>query len=173
MKNFHITSIILGIGIGIVLTSIVSMIYLAGEKPKMSREEIINEAKKIGMLEGTELIGSKEATQIQMAQKPESTVKLKEVQQKESMPEQTKQEGTTATSSSVPKEQEIKIKVNPGDTSEIVSDRLLKAGLISDKAAFLKDLTAMGLTTEINIGEFNIKYGLDNRSIIKILTNRR
>lgn len=56
MKKFHIKSIILGIGMGMVLTSMISIIYLAGTNPKLSKEEIITLARKYGMVEGSELL---------------------------------------------------------------------------------------------------------------------
>jgi len=51
MKNFQVKSIILGIGIGIVFTALVSIIYNAGGYSSMSREEIIEAAKSYGMIE--------------------------------------------------------------------------------------------------------------------------
>jgi hypothetical protein len=52
MEKFNIKSIVLGIGIGIVITSLISIIYLAGRDPKslLSDEEIIMQAEKLGMV---------------------------------------------------------------------------------------------------------------------------
>lgn len=50
MHKFHIKSILLGIGMGIVLTAFISIIYLAGNKPTMSKEEIIEKARQYGMV---------------------------------------------------------------------------------------------------------------------------
>jgi hypothetical protein len=48
MGRFHIRSFLLGIGIGIIITSIISMIYLAGRDPfeGLTREQIIQQAEK-------------------------------------------------------------------------------------------------------------------------------
>ena len=52
MKLFDGKSIILGIGIGIIFTALVSMIYFMGVKPdKLSEEEIKQMAKQYGMVE--------------------------------------------------------------------------------------------------------------------------
>ncbi|MCX7708896.1 MAG: endolytic transglycosylase MltG [Clostridia bacterium] len=182
MKNFHIKSIILGIGIGIVLTSVVSMIYLAGTNPgeKMATEQIITEAKKLGMVENSELI--QDTARDSQPKKEES----------KKVPEKTENQGTapvvpTAKTNESkneqaekpkeqqekPKDQEILISVNAGDSSEKVADKLLKAGLISDKPAFVKLLSDMGLASEINIGDFRIKTGTDLKSIVKVLTGHR
>lgn len=52
MINFNIKSIVLGMGIGIIITSLISIIYLAGDdtKNKISNEEIISRAEKLGMI---------------------------------------------------------------------------------------------------------------------------
>lgn len=51
MDRFNVKSILLGIGLGIIITSIVSIIYLAGRDPfsGLSKEEIISQAEKYGM----------------------------------------------------------------------------------------------------------------------------
>lgn len=53
MKRFDIKSVILGIGIGIILTSIINLIYISGAKPTdiISDEEIIRRAEELGMIE--------------------------------------------------------------------------------------------------------------------------
>jgi len=65
MKHFHIKSILLGIGIGIILTSIMSLIYLAGAQPeaKLSDEEIIEKAKALGMVEADSIFGNRNGSQ--------------------------------------------------------------------------------------------------------------
>lgn len=50
MQKFHIKSILLGIGIGIVLTAFISIIYSAGNNQTMSREDIVEKAKQYGMV---------------------------------------------------------------------------------------------------------------------------
>lgn len=58
MGRIHIKSMILGIGIGIIFTSIVSMIYLAGTQPnaKLSDDEIRSIAKSLGMIEADDIL---------------------------------------------------------------------------------------------------------------------
>ncbi len=50
MGRFHLRSFLLGIGIGIIITSIISMIYLAGRDPfeGLTREQIIERAREYG-----------------------------------------------------------------------------------------------------------------------------
>ena len=52
MSNFHVKSILLGIGIGIILTATASMIYMAGRDPMkdLTEQQIISQAEKYGMI---------------------------------------------------------------------------------------------------------------------------
>jgi hypothetical protein len=56
LRKFHIKSILLGIGIGIILTSFVGIIYSAGMDNKITKEEIIEKAKEHGMIFPEEVI---------------------------------------------------------------------------------------------------------------------
>ncbi len=55
MERFNIKSIILGIGIGIILTSLIGWIYSAGENTPLTKEEIIQKAKEYGLVESKAL----------------------------------------------------------------------------------------------------------------------
>lgn len=148
MKSFHIKSILLGIGIGIILTSIVSMIFMAGANsnaPKMSDSEIIEKAKSLGLTEPSSIFDgtpedSKKASADPVVQ-PQSAI------------------------------QEISITIEEGDTSGSVGEKLLESGLIDNTKTFESELDHMELTSKIHIGQYKIKKGTDIKGIIKIITN--
>lgn len=50
MRKFHIKSILLGIGIGIILSSFIGIIYSAGMDNKITKDEVIERAKEHGMI---------------------------------------------------------------------------------------------------------------------------
>jgi hypothetical protein len=50
MNRISIKSVFLGIGIGMIVTAILCQIFLAGQKPSLTKEQIETEAKKIGMI---------------------------------------------------------------------------------------------------------------------------
>ncbi len=52
MSNFNIKSILLGIGIGIIITATASIIYLSGRDPlkDLTKQQIISQAEKYGMV---------------------------------------------------------------------------------------------------------------------------
>lgn len=192
MRNFSVKSLVLGIGIGIIITSIVSIIYLAGANPnsEISREEIIRLARGYGMIDGAELLKSQPAA----AERPKpadsaktevsSGTKSAEIDNKveagsiQAM-SQPQPAGTEKVRQSIQKpadeveassQRMVKIVINPGDTSETVAEKLLKAGLINDIGAFIRELENEGLTTEIAVGEFSIKNGDGLKAIIKAIT---
>lgn len=59
MRKFHIKSILLGVGMGIVLTAFISIIYAAGNQPTMSKEEVIEKARQYGMVFREEVVLTK------------------------------------------------------------------------------------------------------------------
>lgn len=65
MRKFHIKSILLGIGMGIVLTAFISIIYLAGNQPTMSREDIIERARQYGMVFSEEVVFPKSVEDVE------------------------------------------------------------------------------------------------------------
>ncbi|TYQ13190.1 UNVERIFIED_CONTAM: hypothetical protein Cloal_4248 [Acetivibrio alkalicellulosi] len=58
MSRFNLKSLVLGIGIGIVITSFIGLIYSAGLTPQLSRDEIIERAKQFGMVFSEDIIKS-------------------------------------------------------------------------------------------------------------------
>lgn len=56
LSRFHLKSIFLGIGIGIIITAIAAMVYSAGRDPikEVSKEQIIRQAEKYGMVKSSD-----------------------------------------------------------------------------------------------------------------------
>lgn len=52
MGRFNLKSLLLGIGIGIIITSIISLIYISGRDPfdGLTEEQIMSKAEKYGMV---------------------------------------------------------------------------------------------------------------------------
>lgn len=172
MKNFHIKSIILGVGIGMVLTAIISIIFLAGidMSKTLSKDQVIKLAKEYGMVES----GSTGQKQ--------SVFKETEVKSADSSKENTGEKAASdlkvpdstdkAKAGPVKEVQEIEFGINQGDSSQVVTERLLNLGLISDKEAFGKRLSDLGMATRIKVGKFSLKKGMNTDEIIKIICNQ-
>ncbi len=60
MSRFNLKSLLLGIGIGIIITAVAGMIYAAGRDPMdgLSKEQIMGQAEKYGMLRPSLLQGT-------------------------------------------------------------------------------------------------------------------
>lgn len=57
MKLVDGKSVLLGIGIGVILASILGYIFFMGYQPQLTDSEIIEKAKKLGMVDGLEHVG--------------------------------------------------------------------------------------------------------------------
>jgi len=64
---------------------------------------------------------------------------------------------------------EVKITINAGDAASTIADKLLQAGAISDKQAFLSEVDAQGVASKLKQGTFTIPAGSSIKDIISIL----
>lgn len=168
MGSFHIKSIILGIGIGIVMTSIISIIYLAGAEPqKLNKEEIMRLAEEYGMVKKESIIQKSQTSQdFQIKNPTDENQDSKAVEQKV----ETQQEVPSVPVVTEP--QISSITVLKGDTSEMVAEKLLKAGLINDVKAFCDRIDERGLSGSIDIGEYHFTKDSGMDKIIDVLTGK-
>jgi len=65
---------------------------------------------------------------------------------------------------------EIKLTINAGDAASTIADKLLQAGAIDDKQAFLEEVNAQGAASRLKQGTFTIPEGSSIKDIIAILT---
>jgi hypothetical protein len=65
---------------------------------------------------------------------------------------------------------EVSITVVAGDAASVIADKLLAAGAITDKQAFLNDVSAQGADSRLKMGTFSIPAGASHSDIIAILT---
>ena len=63
----------------------------------------------------------------------------------------------------------VQITVNAGDSASTIADKLLAAGAITDKQAFLADVVAQGADSRLRAGTFTIPAGSSHLEIIAIL----
>ena len=69
-----------------------------------------------------------------------------------------------------PPPQEVQITVSAGDNGGIIADKLIAAGLITDKQGWISDLVASGADRNVKQGTFTIPTGSSHSEIIEILT---
>ncbi|MDR3364624.1 MAG: hypothetical protein LBS91_06735 [Clostridiales Family XIII bacterium] len=63
----------------------------------------------------------------------------------------------------------VTITVSAGDAASAIADKLLAAGAISDKQAFLSEVMAQGADSKLKMGTFTIPAGSANADIVAIL----
>lgn len=160
-----------GLGIGILVTTILMTVTLNGKTEKLSDAEIIERAEALGMeqkYENTVLA---------------DTVSENEVEEEEIVP----QEIVTDTEEEIPEElpaedieqvsepestETVQITVQGGDGSQTVARKLAEAGLVDDAAAYDKYLCANGYDKRICTGTHTIPLGASEEEIAKIITSR-
>lgn len=176
MKNFHLKSILIGIGMGAILTAIISMIYMAGPNPynnKLTDKEIIDKAKKLGMIEANSVLIRSGQSDTKLETDIIDSTADTNTKNSESSKNSSSNTQINPTAQPNQPEPEMILNVVKGDTSEMVTDKLIKVNLISNKKEFIDELTKMGLTMEINIGQYKIKKGTAIKEIIRVITSPR
>ena len=168
-----------GLGIGIIVTTILLMIAFALHKPTMSDADIIARAKQLGMvmpedeepLQDTETTESTEVTAV-----PETEAAQIEEQTTEAAANT--EEPVTADETENPESEEnntavnaapYTLVVNRGDVCRIVCENLQANGVVDDAEAFRKFLGQKGFASSISVGSYSIPYGLDYEEIYQIL----
>lgn len=173
MYRFHIKSMVLGIGIGIVITSFIGIIYSAGMESGANREKII-EATALPVI-----IEENSTTDYADNMKEEEKA-VEDVFQMASNGDENQNNETpvpanepTASTNEVqpspakPISDEVILKIVSGDTSETVADKLFALGVIDDAELFNNKMTAMKLNASIQVGEFKVNKGEDMAEVIR------
>lgn len=175
MQNFHVKSILLGIGIGIVLTAFIGTIYSTGNEPVMDKDEIIERAKQFGMVFSEDLIlgGTDQESQTTNEVSPTAVQQgnsdqVQSEEKKSSALSPENDQGVKTVENSV--EEDVVISIQPGYTSEILANRLVDSGLIHDADSFVNHLVEMKLEGSIQVGNFRIRRGSDHNTIARAVT---
>lgn len=157
MEKFNIKNVLLGIGIGVVLTSTAGFVYSSSldTGKSMSDEEIMKKAEGLGMIRESKIFitptPKQETSPTPVPPTPVPTPTI------------------TPTPSPVV---EVTITVSPGDTAIAVADKLLEAKLIPDAQAFVSEMINSGNASNIIAKECRIRQGMSTKEIIQILIAR-
>lgn len=189
-----------GLGIGIICTAIIMGIALSGNKKEMMTDtEIIERARLLGMVMPEDVEEPSEAEEGQESP-DDNLAKPQEVQGGESVseieknktdskkdegkkensrkenpsdkPEQTNDNAAAGNAQQGTSPEMIQIEIAAGDFSDAVSQKLFRAGLVSDAEAFNKYLTQKGADQTLRIGVYEIPKGATQDEIIEILTKK-
>lgn len=176
MYRFHIKSIVFGIGIGIVITSFIGIIFSAGMDSGANGEKIIEaSASPVIIEENTKGYEEIIKEEVKAVEDTSQTAGSGDENQNETpAPANETHESTNEVQPSPvkPISDEVILKIVSGDTSETVADKLFTLGVIEDAELLNNKMTDMKLNTSIQVGEFKVKKGEDMIEIIKKICGR-
>ena len=176
-----------GLGIGIIVTTIILVSCFSMQKPKMTDAQIIEKASQLGMImpeQDSVVAAETETTEPEETQqKNEQQVAAEEAQQeteqqtevpKEQATEETQQdapsEDTENAESEDPAQQEpFTLVVNRGDVCRTMCENLAANGVIDDSEGLRKYLSEVGYASFISAGTYQIPYHASYEEITNIL----
>ncbi|RHF97749.1 hypothetical protein DW650_01795 [Roseburia sp. AM23-20] len=176
-----------GLGIGIIVTTIILVSCFSMQKPKMTDAQIIEKASQLGMImpeQDSVVAAETETTEPEETQqKNEQQVAAEEAQQeteqqtevpKEQATEETQQdapsEDTENAESEEPAQQEpFTLVVNRGDVCRTMCENLAANGVIDDSEGLRKYLSEVGYASFISAGTYQIPYHASYEEITNIL----
>ena len=162
-----------GLGIGIIVTTIILVSCFSMQKPKMTDAQIIEKASQLGMImpeqDSAVAIETETTEPEETQQKNEQQVATEEIQQETE--QQTEQQ------TEVPKEQETEeaqqepftLVVNRGDVCRTMCENLAANGVIDDSEGLRKYLSEVGYASFISAGTYQIPYHASYEEITNIL----
>ena len=161
-----------GLGIGIIFGAIVMLAAAAGktDKEKLSNEEIIKRAEKLGMVMATDTDADAKAAE-EVISTTEKTTEATETEEKtEVSTEEITTEEVTTTEDSHNTYTEATITVSSGMESTEVAAMLEKAEIIKDAEDFDNYLVTQGISDKIQINTFKLNSNMTYEEIAKIIT---
>lgn len=188
-----------GLGIGIIVTTIVLAISFSKREVELSDEEIIARATQLGMVmqeTETETAETKETPEQQEQEAVQAQQNL--IQQKNdtaskqddfvtesedaaktdvipdteaSTEKETEQDSEEAADASeeVQTDGNYRLVIKKGDVCRVVCETLAANGVITDAEAFRKYLFEIGYASNMSVGEYDIPYGLTQEEVAEIL----
>ena len=138
-----------GLGIGIIVTTIILVSCFSMQKPKMTDEQIIEKAAQLGMI-----MPEQNSAVIAETETPQESV-VSDTENAENA-EQTQQEPFT-------------LVVNRGDVCRTMCENLAANGVIDDSEGLRKYLSEVGYASFISAGTYQIPYHASYEEITNIL----
>lgn len=157
-----------GLGIGIIVTTIILVSCFSMQKPKMTDAQIIEKASQLGMImpeQDSVVAAETETTEPEETQqKNEQQVAAEEAQQ------DAPSEDTENAESEEPAQQEpFTLVVNRGDVCRTMCENLAANGVIDDSEGLRKYLSEVGYASFISAGTYQIPYHASYEEITNIL----
>ena len=134
MNNKSIRLLLIGIGIGLILSSSLNLIFQSNHQKKLTPEDIRSEARRLGMIDPKEYFDKSVPEQ-------NKTVNQPELKKDDKQPEL--------------REEEIIITIKKGSTSEDVARLLKEYNLIASENTFLSRIYARNASYKLQAGTYS------------------
>lgn len=181
-----------GLGIGIIVTTIILTISFSQREVEISDAEVIARASELGMVmqdevesEQTEVTETEtqqididesqvDGTQIAMdvpvteEMVTEDELATEELTTEE-LPADATGEDTAVADGTNTQEGSFRLVIKKGDVCRTVCENLAANGIISDAETFRKYLFEIGYANNMSVGEYDIPYGLTYEEVVEIL----
>ena len=182
-----------GLGIGIIVTTIILVSCFSMQKPKMTDAQIMEKAVQLGMImpeQNSAVIAETETTEPEEKEKKnEQQIAAGELQQETETQTEVSKEQDTESQTEVQKEQETEaaenstasenaeqtqqepftLVVNRGDVCRTMCENLAANGVIDDSEGLRKYLSEVGYASFISAGTYQIPYHASYEEITNIL----
>ena len=164
-----------GIGIGVVVTTIILVIAFSFAGNDISDKEVIDRAKKLGMVEGSNTLTNSTATNNTNSSKnatnDTSAVGNQTIPGATNpMPDNNTTQGAAV---NITPTESVEFTISEGDVSRTVIERLVAMGLVSDYDSFNNYLNEKGLDHNLQNGTFKIKRGISQEDLANLLVTKQ
>lgn len=139
-----------GLGIGIIVTTIILVSCFSMQKPKMTDAQIIEKASQLGMI-----------------MPEQDSVVAAETETTE--PEETQQKNEQQVAAEEAQQEPFTLVVNRGDVCRTMCENLAANGVIDDSEGLRKYLSEVGYASFISAGTYQIPYHASYEEITNIL----
>ncbi|WP_352418447.1 hypothetical protein [Proteiniborus sp.] len=140
--------LILGIGIGLLVSSMLNIAYPKTKYISYTETQIIEKARELGMVSLKESIIEKEEKNLETSNK------------------------TSNDSDFVEDKRTIEFIINKGDNSEEIVDKLFKEGIIEDKEEFTKKVIDNDIQKKFKYGVYELETKMEYDFLIEVLTGK-
>lgn len=149
-----------GLGIGIIVTTVILTVRFSFYKPKITDEEVMTRAAQLGMVMPEENIIAEDTQETEEKQENTETTEIIR---------ETEQSTETAATEEWAEPESVSFTVNPGDVCRTVCNNLFESGLIEDAGVFETFLAGKKFSDSIIAGTYEIPYGASYEEVYQIL----
>ncbi|RDU22402.1 hypothetical protein [Anaerosacchariphilus polymeriproducens] len=166
-----------GLGVGVIITTIILSISLYGRNKSLTDKEIIERAKELGMVEQEKNKNNQsqklqDLKEEQENQSKETENKKKPEKKEQDIPKNKNENVEKKDTTSEKTKEMIQVDITGGLGSNAIAELLFNAKLVDDAVAFNSFLTKNNYDEKLGAGAFRIPMGATYEEVAKILIEK-